>query len=105
GAATNTANVVTNQRKTKCCIQRSYRNFWFRQTQARNNLPILRCAVNELKSSTPINLCRKRTKLSKAKLEVDRPKPADHLSELNPKKRRLACRQRGKPLNRLARKV
>src|SRR5439155_13075466 len=47
GAATNTANVVINQRKTKCCIGRSYVDFWFRQLRARNCLRIVGCAVNE----------------------------------------------------------
>src|SRR2546426_12567361 len=53
GAATNTANVVINQRKTKCFIERSYGDFWSRQRRARNCLRIVGCAVNGLKSSTP----------------------------------------------------
>src|SRR5947207_8346053 len=103
--ATMTATVVTAQRKTKCLIQRNYRGFSLHQTRVRNSLRIARCTVNELKSSTPLNLCRKRTKLSKLKLEEDRPKPADRLPEQNPKKHHAVRPYLGNPLRPLARKV
>src|SRR6266576_658343 len=106
GAATNTANVVTNQRKTKCCIQRSYRDFWFHQMRARNCLRSVRCSINGLKSSTPINLCQKRTKLSKVKIKRHR-KPADRLPERKSEKprRRAVDRQPEKPSVPLLRKL
>jgi len=83
-----TATVVMAQRKTKCLMLRSYCDSWLYQMRPRNSLRITRCAVNELKSSTPLNLCRKRTKLSKPKLEEDRQKPAGRPPKWKSKKRR-----------------
>src|SRR5439155_3019755 len=72
GAATNTANVVINQRKTKCCIGRSYVDFWFRQLRARNCLRIVGCAVNGLKSSTPSICAEKEQNCPKQKSSASR---------------------------------
>src|SRR6266567_3154472 len=72
--ATITAIVVMAQRKTKCLICEKVIRILLYQTRARNCLPTARRAVNGLKSSTPINLCLKRAKLSKLKLEEDLPR-------------------------------
>src|SRR5947208_4451671 len=72
GAATNTANVVINQRKTKGCIGRSYVDFWFRQLRARNCLRIVGCAVNGLKSSTPSICAEKEQNCPKQKSSASR---------------------------------
>jgi hypothetical protein len=57
------------QRKMKCFILGSFCNLSLLWTRARNRLRTGRCAVNGLESSTPTNLCRKRTKLSKIKMK------------------------------------
>src|SRR5436190_9353088 len=56
------------------------------QTRARNCLPTARRAVNGLKSSTPINLCLRRAKLSKLKLEEGPPEAGGSSSEMKIKK-------------------
>src|SRR6266516_3513379 len=86
--ATITAIIVMPQRKMKCLIRGSYWNFVLRQTRARNCLPIAGGTVNGLTFSTLINLCPKRTKLSKAKLAEDRRKPANRRPEYESKKSR-----------------
>src|SRR4029453_1889611 len=67
--ATMTAIVVMAQRKMKCFILGSFCNLSLLRRRARNRLRSGRCAVNGLESSTPTNLCRKRTKLSKIKMK------------------------------------
>jgi len=67
GAATNTAIVVTIQRKTKCCIQRSYRDFWFHQMRARNCLRSGRCSINEFKSINTNKFVPKKNKIVQGK--------------------------------------
>src|SRR5206468_6200554 len=86
GAAINTATVVISQRKTKSFIRETFRNLPFASIVARKRLPTGRCALNELKSLTPINLCPKRAKLSKAKIKHRR-KPADRPLKLSPANR------------------
>src|SRR5207253_6046731 len=81
GAATNTATVVTIQRKTKCLIGKSYADFWFDQTRARNCLRIVGCAVNEMKSSTPSICAEKDQNCPKQKSNVSRNCRIDRRSE------------------------
>jgi len=67
--ATITAIVVAAQRKTKCLMLIRSLNLFLSQRTARKHLPTSRSALNELKSLTIFNLCRKRPKLSKAKIK------------------------------------